>query len=252
MKQVFFLLLISYSAINNLVAQDLEAMFQTANTAYENKKFKEAIDAYEKIALTGNFSPELYYNLGNSYYRTNQVGQSILNYERALRLAPGDADIRQNLAIAEQKRIDDLGVIEPFFLKKWWEGLANFVASGIWSALGILLIWLGIAGFILWLIGKERTQRKKGFLMGIALFLLSLFFFGLANTRSGIEQDSRAGVIMKKTVDLRSAPDAESKKIMAIHEGLKIDLLDQLGEWYKVRLSDGEQGWVQQDSFEKI
>lgn len=252
MRQIFLLLLISCWLINNTTAQNLETIFQTANTAYENKKFKEAIDAYEKITRTGHFSPELYYNLGNSYYRTNQIGKAILNYERALRLVPGDADIRHNLSIAEQKRVDDLGVIEPFFLKKWWEGFANISASGIWSALGILLVWLGIAGLILWLVGKERTQRKKGFLVGIGLFLLSLFFFSLANTRSGIEQDSKAGIIMNKTVDLRSAPDAESKKILAIHEGLKIDLLDQLGEWYKVRLSDGEQGWIQQDSFEKI
>lgn len=236
----------------SLMAQSGGAVFEQANKSYENKKYREAAELYESILLTGEFSSELYYNLGNSYYRSNQLGKAILNYERALQLAPSDGDIQHNLKVAKHELVDNFGIVEPFFLRKWWFNAADSLSSSAWAIIGLLFLWAGIAGLILWLIGKERTQRKKGFFIGGILLLVSALPFLLAVSRKNNEVNSQAAIVLQKEITLRSAPDKESTEVVLIHEGSKVALLDNIGDWYKVRLSNGEQGWLPESGFEKI
>lgn len=226
--------------------------FQKATTAYQNKDFKTAISTYESVLAEGMVSHELYYNLANSYFKTGAFAKSVLFYERALLLAPRDSDTQHNLRVVRQELVDDIEVLPPFFLAKWWRGLSQLSVSSVWSFLSILTMWLAIAGLVFWLIGKNRQQKKKGFIGGIILLLFSLLFWGLGHTRAAQESNSSYAILMSKEVVLRSAPDPESKAILNLHEGTKVNLKDQIGEWYKVRLANGEIGWLATNELEKI
>ena len=253
MKKGITIILCLLSWANFLIAQnDPMEMFQAGNEAYKAKKFSEAIQQYENIYEGGLRSGELHYNLGNSYYRNGQIGAAILNYERALVLDPGNKDVRFNLGITRDKQLDDISEIPKFFGTRWWNGLMNIASSSTWSSFGLLLLWLGIGGMILWLLAKERALKKKSFLVGISLLLICILPFLLSWSKKKVEQDSGIAILLEKEIPFRTAPDEESVEILLLHEGAKLDVVDQIGEWYKVRLMNGEEGWLPLTALEKI
>lgn len=233
-------------------SQTPETQFQNANNLFQSKKYEQAAEIYENLIQAGNQSAELHLNLGNSYFRTNNLGRAILHYERALIINPDLEDARYNLKIANQKQRNELETIQPFFLKKQWETLRQCCSEGTWSFFGLMMLWLGIGGLAVWFLANERTQRKKGFIIGIVLIILSILPFSLASSRAKFEHSSGKAILLEKSIALKSGPDEASTDIIQIYEGLKMDLLDKIGEWHKVKLSNGEQGWLHEGSFEEI
>jgi len=244
-----YCLLLFFSILSATTPQDL---FIQANEAYTKGQYQQAIETYEAVLATGNSSGELYYNLGNAYFKTRQKGKAILNFERALLANPSDADAAYNLEIVNQQVADNLDQVDTFFLKKWWQNFHQTATSGFWSFLTLSLLWLGIGGLILWLLGKERAKKKQGFIGGIALLLLSFLFFTAARSQADFEQNSHLAILLESVIDLRNGPDEKSTSLLKIHEGLKVELLDQIDTWYKVKLSNGEQGWLPKSSVEEI
>ena len=235
-----------------LRAENVEARLDSANTAYKNNNFAVAKELYESILAEGYESEIVYYNLGNSYYREGQKGRAILNYERALKLDSDDEDTLHNLKVARRSLLDNLEVLPSFFLSRWWDGMRKAMSAGAWAAVGLLLLWIGIGGIILWIWGTSRARKKLGFVLGIIMLLLSVLPFSLANSRRAYEQHTGYAILMEDEIALRSAPDANSTDILLIHEGLKVAVLDVIGDWYKVKLENGEQGWLPRESVEEI
>lgn len=229
-------------------------LFQEANELYQSNEFTSAIEKYEKIEADGYRSPELYYNLGNAYYKINSPGKSILNYERALLIANAESrnDIKYNLELARKNLPDEIEILPPFFLKKWKNNLRSLASAKSWSIAGLVLFWLGIGGFLVWLTGKTREQKKIGFVAGFGILILSFLPFYLAIDSVNFEKNNNLAVIMANEVDLRSAPDEVSNLILTLHEGTSVELLDQIGEWYKVKLLNGEKGWLPVKVLEKV
>lgn len=235
------------------VAQSEEQpIFQSANQAFSNKDYDQAIQLYESILGKDIQSPELYFNLGNCFYHKKEWGQTILNYERALLLAPNDPEILQNLELAKSETVDEIAVLPSFFLARWWTQIRDLTHSGLWSILGILLFWLGIAGIILWILGKERRQRKRGFLGGITILGLSLVVFALGYSSYQVQNKSGSAIIMSKETSLKTLPDEISNEILPLHEGIKVEIIEKVTSWYKVRLDNGEVGWIIQSDLEEI
>lgn len=235
-----------------LTANTPQSLFEQANDAYTKGQYQTAIEQYEAILAEGNQSTELYYNLGNAYYKTKEVGKAILNLERALLLNPTDADIEYNLSILNEQLPDQLDVVSDFFLKKWWVNFHSYFGSTTWSILTLICLWSGIAGFILWMLATVRKRKKQGFLGGIGLLLLSILFFFAAKSQGNLEIHSRKAIVLEKQLDLQNGPDVKSTSLLMLHEGLKVELLDQIGDWWKVKLSNGEQGWLPKDALEEI
>ena len=235
-------------------ANDSTKTFEEANELYQSNEFSTAIEKYESVEAQGYRSPELYYNLGNAYFKINQPGKAILNYERALLIANPDTreDIQYNLELVRKSLTDDIEVLPQFFLKRWKNILRNLASSKSWSIIALLIFWLGIGGLIVWLKGKDRQQKKIGFVAGMVVLMMSALPFFLAIDASRFEQSSELAVIMSEEVKLRSAPDEESNSIFLLHEGVSVELLDQIGAWYKVKLRNGEQGWLPKDALEKV
>lgn len=219
-------------------------LMEEANAAYANKNYQRAIDTYEQLLTEGFTSEVLHYNLGNAYFRTQQLGPAILHYEKARQLAPGDDDIQHNLDVAYALQADEMEPLPAFFLSKWWRGLRDQLTANGWSVLGMLLLWISAGGFLVWLLAGERRQRKRGFLIGVIALLLCTLPFALAISRKNYDQHSREAVLLSPEAQLHFAPDTDSEVVLTIHEGLKLDLEDRISDWYKVRLPNGEIGWL--------
>lgn len=235
------------------VAQSEEqSIFQSANQAFLNKNYDQAIQLYESILGKDIESSELYFNLGNCFFQKKEWGKTILNYERALLLDPNDSEILQNLELANSETIDEIAVLPSFFLARWWTQIRNLTHSGIWSIFGILLFWLGIAGIVLLILGKERGQRKRGFLGGMTILGLSLVVFALGYSSYQVQQKSGSAIVMSKETSLKTLPDEISNEILPLHEGTKVEIMEKVTSWYKVRLDNGEVGWIIQSDLEEI
>lgn len=244
---LFFLLLSSFS-----FAQQPEQLMEQANSAYREKQYPEAIKVYEQLLAEGYSSMVLHFNLGNAYYQNKQLGNAILHYEKARQVAPGDEDVLFNLRVAAAQQQDEMEDLPAFFLSQWWKALRSRFTSGTWATLGLLLLWGSAAGYIFWLMGKERKHRKRGFILGAVLLVLGVIPFLLAIDRQSYDEHSREAVLLEKEAPLHFAPDADSQVILTIHEGLKMDLQDQISGWYKVRLPNGEVGWLPVTSVAEI
>lgn len=234
------------------LAQDHNKQFAIATEAYKNGNYASALLQYEAVEAAGMQSAALYYNIANSYFQQKQLGKSILYYERALQLAPSDEDILHNFNIVRLELQDEVEALPPFFLRAGWNNLRDKLSASTWAKIGLLLLWIGILGLIAWQLAQERTQRKLGFSIGLGFALLSLLPFALAYTRAEVEQHSGYGIILEKEIALRHAAEIDSGKIIDLHEGTKVQIMDRISTWHKVRLANGEEGWLPEGAFEEI
>ncbi len=226
-------------------APDFDRVWDEANEAYNTERYGDAIAAYDSIRVAGYGSARLFYNLGNAYFRNNQIGPALLNYYRAQRLAPGDADIDHNLRVANAYVVDRIETVPVFFLKRWViEARSRFGSNGwAWLSLVWLAIGLGAAG--VYLLSGRMGLRKLGFYGGIvclALFLVSAGF-AAKGRQAALHPDE--AVVMAQSAAVKSSPDGNSKDIFVLHEGTKVKVLNALGDWREVSIADGNQGWIE-------
>lgn len=227
-----------------------------ASEAYRKGDFRKSIELYEGIVAqhldNNKESAEIYYNLGNAYFRDNQVAKAILNYERALLLNPGDSDIRHNLRFARTRIEDKVDISGNMFLTSWAKAMQNMYDSDTWGKVGIgffvlLLIFVGIYLFIrvLWI-------KKAAFYVAIVFFFLVI----VANLFAFEQKDARvrrnSGIVMAAAVSVRTSPDANSKELFQLHEGTKIKVRDTDGNWYEIQIANGSVGWLPKENVEII
>ena len=240
------------TSVTKNFAADAQQLFQNANQAYQTGNFPLAVEQYETILRGGKlFSKELYYNLGNGYFRLNQMGRATLNYERAARLAPTDADIQANLSVVRARVTDDIEAVSEVFFVKWYRLLRGAFAADTWSVFALFFLWLGAGGFTIWLLAIQRPWKKRGFIMGCVAVPLSLLLFLTANNAAKIAE-VYFGIIMSKETAFRNAPNENAPIGTTLHEGIKVEIVDKIGELTKVKLANGEEGWIATKDVEKI
>lgn len=249
-KLLLSLLFCLLSILNQ--AQDNDALFVKANEQAASRSYAQAVETYQQLLASGVQSAEVEFNLANAYLALNEIGQAILHYERAAHLSPNDAEIQQNLRLARERTENDLSEQPAFFLAEAWNSIKMSAGSGFWSFLTLLFLWAGVAGLILWQIGKERKRRKQGFFVGIAFLILTLFPFFLGSGKASLERDSQAGIILAKETQLHASASENSPTIRQVPLGAKVIIEDNINDWYKVQLANGEEGWLIDSTFEKI
>lgn len=232
--------------------QDPEAAFNEANLLYLDKKYEEAVSIYEQIIESGYHSAELYYNLGNAYYRSGKIPSAILNYERAALLDPGNEDILFNLDIANMFIRDRIEALPVFFLNRWWKEARNIFSEDGWAVLSIVtfILSLGMAG--IFLVSSSVAIKKLLFIMSLAAFMFSLLSFSLGMGQRNYRKNYNAAIVFSPVVTVKSSPDINSTDLFIIHEGTKVRIGESIGEWHSVRLPDGNKGWLHDDAVEKI
>lgn len=225
---------------------------QLADSAYRAGNYEEAVTGYEEILASGLASADLYYNLGNAYYRSGQLGLAILNYERALRLEPGMSDARQNLQLANSKTVDRITVLPRFFVVDWYNALITRVTPHTWRILFLLfLTFTGVSLVTLFL--THRITFKKISLLTLLLFaLLSLLALFFLFKSTHYYNSHREAIVIEPSVTVKSSPETESVDKLILHEGTKVTITETLAGWNKITLADGTTGWCQEENLERI
>lgn len=224
----------------------------SADDAYRQGNYAEAVVLYEQVLADGYTSAELYYNLGNAYYRENQMGKAILNYRRALRLDPSMSDAKENLALAESRTTDRIAVLPRFFLARWVDALCTQVTPRVWRVvLVVLLALLGVT-VVVFRLGRGRSLRKGTLVAGVLLLvLLALATWLLLRSTAHYNAHSEA-VVMPPAISVKGSPEAQSVDKVILHEGTVVTISESLSGWHKITLSDGTTGWCQSDDIERI
>lgn len=243
-----FFMLISFG---NVFAQ-LEVLKDSADQAYINKQFTEAIQAYEQILAQEYVSAELHYNLGNAYYKMGNLSASILNYERALKLAPNDEDIQFNLRLANLSVKDNVEEIPQLFFVRWWNQVVKTFSTDGWAWSAVISIILGLLGFLLFRFSNDEGMRRLTFYTGLIVMIWGGFSMYAAQKSYNHAINDERAVIFAPTINAKSAPDKKGKDLFVIHEGLVVTVQDELNGWSRIRLTNGNVGWIPSESLERI
>ncbi len=229
-----------------------DSLYNSANEYYQEAKYEEAAEIYLEIINSGYHSPEVYYNLGNAYFRSNKMGKARLYYEKALILSPRDQAIKANLALTEAQLQDKFENVPVFFLRKWIIDLRKSLLPDTWSLLALIFFIIAFVLLVIFLFSKSITWKKIGFYSGISLFIISVITLIFAYFASKYFKDSKTAILTVPSVIVRSAPRDTGKELFIIHEGSKVWMESTLGDWQEIKLSDGRVGWLPLEAIEKI
>lgn len=227
---------------------EIERWFQQGNQFYQVAQYDSAMHYYHKILQNGYESGVLYYNLANCYYKTQQWGLAILYYERAKKWMPNDPDVKNNLAVANLRIVDKIKPAPSFILIRWVEDVIHLFPRIFirWATIGFY--FLGMGFLIFWIL--SRSMRFRQWSLRIAIFTGILFsLFGLiwfAQVREA--NTKRCAVILAPKVEVLSAPSEQSSVVLfSLHEGTKVALDREQGEWQEIILPDRKVGWVKKE-----
>jgi len=226
--------------------------FNLANQHYMKQDYEKAIEIYEKLIATDHVSTEIYYNLGNAYYKTGNYASAILNYERALKLKPGDEDIEYNLRITNLNTIDKIEPVPKLFYEKWWEDFVNKGSVTNRSYTAAAFFWLALIVFGVYLFSEIVRVKKITFLTSGLLLLAGFFTLFLTWRQYDHLNDHRAAIIFSASSYVRSSPDDKSPNLFMLHAGTRIEIMDSLKGWKKIRIANGNVGWVREEDIEAI
>ncbi|MCD7973823.1 MAG: tetratricopeptide repeat protein [Candidatus Azobacteroides sp.] len=247
MKMFFSILALYFVFVTVVFAKEITE----ADKVYTEGNYAEAAELYEK-ELEKGVSARLYYNLGNAYFKTNQFPAAILNYERALLMAPGDSDIRFNLEMAKSRIPDRIVSIEKFFLVKWVDDLQNIQSSDGWAKLGIILFILLIICLFLFFFGRFTMLRKGSFYLGCLLILLVICCNIFSYKQKQKLTNKEYAILFEPSVTVKSSPQPDGQELFVIHEGVKVYIRTTLNGWCEIELEDGKVGWIPLSMVERI
>lgn len=222
-----------------------------ANQLYKQGQYGDAAKLYENV-LTKGVAPELYYNLGNSYFKADEIGLAILNYERALRLDPGYDDARYNLKIAESKIVDNVNSTPSFFVKRFINSLIQNNSSNQWALISLACLFISLALFFFFVFSTDRNRRKYGFfgmLFVAGLFVITLIFSGIRKEQFVKHNEA---IVLSGSVTAKSSPDKSGTDLFQLHEGTKVNVKSTLSGWSEITLENGAVGWVEESTIARI
>lgn len=251
-KLVLFFILYIFFAFNNTYASEAEKLFIKANESYRSAEYENAISLYEKIVDNGYVSKELFYNLGNAHYKMKNIPQSILFYERALKLDPSDEDIQINLQIANLQTVDKIEALPRIFFEEWFDNLLHSVPSDTFSIISLVSLWIAVACALVYIFAYNIVIKKAAFGVAAILFLAFLLNLLLATVDNNRDSEQNDAIIFSKSVYIKSSPDQSGTDLFILHEGTKVKIMDEVNHWVKIRLADGKVGWMPKNTAVRI
>ena len=216
-----------------------------ADSAYINNDYASAVYLYEQILTNQGESADIYYNLGNSYYKMDNIAKAIVNYEKALMLNPGNGDIRFNLELAQSKTVDKVTPISEVFFVTWIKDLTNTMNEEGWAKIGISTFILMLLSLTLYFFGKKLTLKKIGFISAVCLLFVCIISNLFASSQKNKAQSHEMAIIIAPSVTVKSTPNQGGTDLFILHEGRKVLVKDNgMREWKEIQLEDGNVGWV--------
>ena len=232
---------------------DFEDKFTEANNLYNNSKYEKSIEIYFQILDSGIHSAELYYNLGNSFYKLNDIANSILFYEKSLKLDPTDKDVINNLKMVNNAIIDDIAKIPESFINIQLSKLSNNFSYSTWGLISIIFSFLFLLIFVIYFFSKEPIIKRTSFAL---LFILSL----LIGSTLKISLDSyeknhleKYAIIFSSKIEIKAEPNMRSENLLTLHMGTKVKIINTFNdEWLKIKLVNGQEGWISKNEIKII
>ncbi|SHI43218.1 tetratricopeptide repeat protein [Flavobacterium terrae] len=226
--------------------------FEKGNSLYQKGNYQEAINAYESIVKSGKESAEVYFNLGNCYYKLNKVAPAVYNFEKALLLSPCDSEIQNNLSFAKKMAIDEIAETPKVGFSKLISDFTSSFHYDTWAWIAIVFSVLFLIGFVAYYFSSS-TGLKRVFFSGMILFLL----FVVVSVFSGFYEKSRINndrpaIVFADVIAVKSEPNASAQDAFTLHAGTKVTVLEDLGNYKKIQLSDLKEGWIEKTAIKEI
>lgn len=221
-------------------------------SAYQEGRWKDAAGAWENAVADGVESAVLYYNIGNAWFKDGNVPKAILNYERALKLNPSYDDARFNLEFARTRIQDRIEEVPEFVLAAWGRKMCYKLSSNVWAVLFIVFLAGALAMLLTFLLSSGRGARRAGFFSAIGLFLVALLCLDFAYWQYSDYRKTDSAIVMVPVSSVKSSPSSgvDAKDLFVLHEGTKVRILDEAGDWMNIELADGRQGWMRKSEVE--
>jgi tetratricopeptide (TPR) repeat protein len=229
-----------------------DSIFNKANNAYTNGNYQEAVRLYQSILKDDKISSELFFNLGNSYYKLENIPNSIYNYEKALKLDPDNASIKNNLAFAERMKLDQFEILPESEVDQGIENLVTYFSVDTWSKIGLVILFFATGAFFIFLFFRKPLTKRIALSICFVFILCSAGCFSLAQIQlNQIDQNTYA-IIFEKEKVLYEEPNTKSSVLFDLHEGTRVRILDEFRSFYKVELPDGTVGWMNTENIKVI
>ncbi len=228
----------------SLFADDATNEFKKGVEFFKNEEYSKATIVFEQLIDDGYKNFEIYYNLGNSYFRMNKISLAILNLERAKKLSPSDEDNNFNLKIANLKIVDKYEPLPKLFFIQLYEDFLGIFYSGTWAVIFVVAVWFLCLSIATIMFFSGVSVRKFAVWIGILSILLILIssFFSYKSYKNEISLNS--GIIFNESVYIKSSPDNNSADLFILHEGTKVKILDEVGDWCEIKIENGNVGWL--------
>lgn len=251
MKKISFLLVL-FSLVVTAIVANPQSDITKANKAYQEGLFANSVELYEKVIKEGYASSELYYNLGNAYYKLNEIPSSILFYERALKLDPGNEDIIYNLRVANNQIIDKIDQLPKLFYEKWWDSIKQMHSPDAWAIFSIVLITIFFIIIALFLLSTSIRSRRWLLTVGVIVLLITSLVFIIANDTYTKAVKKHEAIVFSASLPVKSSPEESGTDLFVIHEGLKVQIIDELTGWKEIKIDNGSKGWVKSETITPI
>lgn len=242
MKKIILYILFVATAFTGFANN--QTIIDSAEVCFSKGEYDKAINSYLQVIEGGSESSELYFNTGNAYYKSGQVTNAILYFERAQLLNPGDEDIKYNLELVNKHVVDKIEVLPAFFLNQWVNQARDVFSSDSWAVLSMVCFVSFLLLFLLFFFSRQVFVKKLSFWVGVVVLVISLTSFIFSYQQKQEVLNHNTAIIYTPSITIKSSPDASGTDIFLLHEGTKVTVVDTVGEWREIKLSDGNEGWL--------
>jgi tetratricopeptide (TPR) repeat protein len=251
MKRIAILSILIVFTIT-ISAQKLYDLVEKGNTEYMNGNYEEAIKNYQAVVDSDYESAELYYNLGNAYYKSNKFTMALVNYEKASLLDPDDEEIQHNLEMERQLAIDKIDKLPELLPKQWYRQFIGLLKTDQWAYISMITFPLSLLLFLAYFFVRRIGIRKAAFWLALVIMFISVSTFVFSYNQKRLVYDNSYAIIITPSVMIKSSPDESGTELFQLHEGTKVEIIDQLGDWKEIKLSDGNVGWLKMSDLMRL
>ena len=231
---------------------DYNEVIRMGNQAYNEGLYQKAISLYDSVLSDGIVSKDLFYNMGNAYFKINDLPNAILYYEKALKFDPTDEDILFNLKIANSMKVDKIESVPKLFYVQWWETLRNIFPANTWAWISVVVFTGVFLMAIIFMMSRSLPLRRTTFWLGMVFAFLFMISLIMSYQKYKEAQSNDYGIVFTPTITVKSSPSKNSVDLFVIHEGSKVKVIDEVEGWYEIRIANGSEGWLPSNAIKII